>query len=120
VYDVLYSIANRAPFVTYGILFVLLVIDQQRTWDKIEDLQRRFDPDYSFVRRGIMGVAFFVNLRHVDRTHPKCTPEFLQNWDGVYGAYWRRTTIGLLMLPVVAFLGQGLGALLKSLANLVK
>jgi hypothetical protein len=99
-------IVDILPWLAMIAWFGLLIYESERARPKIVALQDFHDPNHEFVRKQNFGLGFAGNSYWVDKKNPRCTPEFLTEWDKVYGAHWRRIYIGLLLLPVAILLGR--------------
>jgi hypothetical protein len=65
----------------------------------IEALVKKADPERQFVWRQT-GV---FNRYYLHRCHPKATAEFLEQWDKVYGKFWRL----FIFYTICWFIGGG-------------
>ena len=82
-----------------------LLYNTEITHSKILAIKNHYDPRGEFVK-DVGGMQFSRNRFRVDKKHHLCTQEFLSDWDDVYGAYWRRTILGLLLVPIVILIGR--------------
>jgi hypothetical protein len=94
------------PFISFCLGMALLIYENQTASHKIAAVQKEYDPEHDFVRQNNTPMGLASNSYWVDKAHPKCNPEFLTEWDRVYGAHWRRITFLLFLIPILGFGGQ--------------
>jgi hypothetical protein len=90
----------------------LLIYESIRANPKIKAMAKKLNPECKFIRKSTISMYFSSNSFWVDRKHPNCTPEVLEEWDTVYGVHWRRIIAGFVMLPVISLFAQFLRHLL--------
>jgi hypothetical protein len=103
--SIIIGIIDEIPWIAMAAWIGLLFYYTEKMHTKICVLQNKYDPKHVFVH-DVGGMQLSRNLFRVNKKHPLCTEEFLKEWDGVYGVYWRRVIPGLCLVPIIILMGR--------------
>ena len=99
------GVVHLIPWLMMAAWMIFLMYFTEITHKKIIAIRNRYDPNRVFIK-DVGGMQFSRNRFRVEGKHQLCTADFLKEWDKVYGSYWRRLILGLLLMPLVILIGR--------------
>jgi hypothetical protein len=109
------TLINSIPGIALTLWVVFLIWMTYQSHSRIVALQDKYDPHKEFVRQREARMRSNMNNYWVDRTHPLCTDEFLEEWNPVYRGFWWFVAIWFLMLPVIGYGSRFLRYVIKEM-----